>query len=179
MSDKNTEEWRVVPEFPKIEASNMGRIRDSITKKIRKTPIGKRGYPNFSYWNNGKIRLLTVHRCVAFAFLENPEKKPQINHKDGDKTNNHVSNLEWATSRENVLHARNTGLHKSDGDKPVLQITKDGCVLAKFKSASQASRETGISRSCICNVCNKRFYNGRHNFTAGGYVWKWANSTTM
>lgn len=176
---ENIEEWRVVPGFPKIEVSNYGKIRDSMSKKPRKTPIGKRGYPNFSYWTDGKLRLLTVHRCVAIAFLDNPNNKPQVNHIDGNKENNHVSNLEWATSKENIIHARNTGLHVSDGDKPVVQITKTGLVLAKFKSASQASRETGVSRSCICNVCNKRVYKGRHNLTAGGYIWKWANSTTI
>lgn len=137
------------------------------------TPVGKRGYPVFSLRVGDSYRLLTVHRCVAEAFLPNPEGKPQVNHIDGDKTNNNVKNLEWATSRENLLHARRIGLHKSDGDKPVLQINH-GVVIAEYKSASQAERLTGIGRANICNVCRAQGTRKQNHFkTAGGFEWKW------
>lgn len=170
------EHWRPVPSTNgKIEASNLGRIRTSLTKFIRKTPIGKRGYPVFSF----QRRLLTVHRCVAEAFIPNPEKKQQVNHIDGDKSNNRLEDLEWATPRENVMHARRTGLHKSDGDKPVLKI-KNGIVLARYKSASEAGRVNGISRSNIANVCRaKGTARESHYKTAGGFEWIWNTTSTQ
>ena len=159
----------------KYEVSTLGRIRNSITKFVRKTTPSKRGYPVFSCTLNGKFMLVNVHKCVAQAFIPNPKNKPQVNHIDGDKTNNCVSNLEWATSKENTAHARNVGLHTSDGDKEVIQI-KDGIVIGEYRSASEAARQTGIGRSNIANVC--RGYvskEGKHCLTAGGYVWKWKN----
>lgn len=130
------------------------------------------GYIRYHVSENRKTTKILAHRLIAMAFILNPENKPEINHIDGNKENNNVSNLEWVTPSENQRHARKTGLHISDGDKPVLQI-KDEKIIKKYKSASVASRETGISRSNICNVCNKRVYKNRHFLTAGGFVWQW------
>lgn len=150
-----------------------GKVFSHCANAFRKTPIGKRGYPVVSIRDeNGKPRLMTVHRLVAKTFIPNPNNLPEINHIDGDKTNNHVGNLEWVTRRENDAHARATGLHKSDGDKAVIQL-KDGIEIARFKSASEASRKTGIGRSAISNVCRGYVWNGRHCRTAGGYGWKY------
>ncbi len=156
----------------KYEISNQGRIRNTKTKRLLKLSPSKRGYLVFSCQIKGKHKVVNVHKCVATEFVPNPENKPQVNHIDGNKLNANAGNLEWVTQKENNAHARKIGLHKTDGDKPVLQI-RDGIVLAEYKSASEASRQTGIGRTLICNVCNHRFYNGRHNITAGGYVWKW------
>ena len=67
-------------------------------------------YKQVSLWKNNKKINLFVHRLVAEAFISNPSNKPEVNHKDGNRQNNHVSNLEWATSKENSQHAVNTGL---------------------------------------------------------------------
>ena len=169
------EEWRCIKFLlGKYEVSQYGRIRKTDTRKIRKTPTSKRGYPVFSCYINGKMKLVTVHKCVATEFLPNPDNKREVNHIDGNKENNFIGNLEWVTPRQNMLHARKIGLHKSDGDKPVLMIL-NGVVINKFRSASQAERETGISRSNICNVCNKRIIkrSGGVCKTAGGYEWEW------
>ena len=165
-----TEEvWKDIP-IPglagRYEVSNLGRIRNAKNKRLRATPIGKRGYPVFSI----RGRLITVHRCVASAFLPNPENLPQVNHIDGDKSNNNAINLEWCTAKDNNLHARRTGLHKSDGDKPVIQML-NGEVIARFKSAAEAGRATGINRSSIGRVIHKYVYKGHHSLRAGGYEW--------
>ena len=148
----------------KYEVSNRGKIRNAKTKRLLKLSQSKRGYLVFSCNVNGKHKLVNVHKCVAMEFIPN--------HMDGNKMNPDVNNLEWVSARDNILHARKTGLHISDGDKPVLQI-KDGEVINEFKSASEASRVTGIKRCNICNVCRNYCWNGHHCKTAGGFKWKW------
>lgn len=173
---EDVEQWRLHPEFSSIEVSSFGRIRNARTQRVLKTPVGKRGYPVFrKYLSKGKCRLLTVHRCVALVFIENPENKAFVNHIDGDKTNNHVSNLEWVTPKENNAHARRMGLKASDGDKAVVQI-EGSTVINRFKSASEASRITGIGRSNISNVCRAvGTAMQTHYATAGGYKWRYVN----
>ena len=67
-------------------------------------------YKQVSLWKNNKGTSLYVHRLVAEAFIPNPQNKPEVNHIDGNRQNNHISNLEWVTSGENSLHAAKTGL---------------------------------------------------------------------
>ena len=114
-----------------------------------------------------------VHICVALAFIPNPNGLPCINHKDGNKANNRVDNLEWCSHAENMKHASRTGLCKGYGYKPVLQI-KEGVIVNEFFSAAEAERVTGIHSSAICNVANHRIKkDGAHYYTAGGYKWEW------
>jgi len=110
-------------------------------------------------------RLTLVHRLVAEMFIPNPENKPQVNHKDGDKTNNDVSNLEWCTAKENNQHALDTGLIDNE-KKPVIGM-KDG-VGQWFKSQTEASRILGVRQGNISKVCLGRAK------TAGGYTWRYA-----
>ena len=104
---------------------------------------------------------------LARTFIDNPENKPQVNHIDGNKENYALDNLEWCTSKENMMHAREHGLHVSDGDKRTAQLTMNGDIVAVFKSASEASRSTGIQR---CNISSVARGNTR-NKSAGGYRW--------
>ena len=74
--------------------------------------IDKKGYKRVCISDNGSQFTLKVHRVIAEKFIPNPENKPQVNHKDGNKLNNCVDNLEWVTNSENQLHAWSTGLNK-------------------------------------------------------------------
>lgn len=162
--------WRPIKGTDKAYyISSFGRIYSTKSKKLLKTPVGKRGYPNCNIMINSKQKLVTIHRLVANHFISNPDNKPQVNHIDGDKTNNNITNLEWVTSQENIMHARQTGLHVSDGDKSVNQL-KDGIIIATYKSISEASRKTGINRGNINQCCLKH----RRYKTAGGYEWEYA-----
>ena len=76
------------------------------------------GYETVSLYKNGKGKKFLVHRLVAKAFIDNPEKAPEINHKDGNRLNNRIENLEWVSSKENKSHARKIGLYKNLGKNP-------------------------------------------------------------
>lgn len=94
-------------------ATKEGLIYSSKTNKYLKISYDKQGYPRVGlYIGNYKIKTIKVHRLIAETFIDNPELKGDVNHKDGIKTNNHVDNLEWNTRSENILHAYNNGLKK-------------------------------------------------------------------
>lgn len=105
------------------QVSNFGRVKSlarvvigknnrkyDIKEKIVKSRIHQNGYLFVHLCKNGKKKHLSIHRLLAQAFIPNLENKPEVNHKDGNKENNRVENLEWATSKENVHHAFRTGL---------------------------------------------------------------------
>lgn len=158
--------WKPVPEYEGYyEVSNLGRIRNTRTGRTLKGHPDTKGYPCFWPKINGRRRCLRIHRCVALAFSPNPDNKPEVNHRDGDKKNPTADNLEWVTSRENHLHAHRTGLVPKTSDRPVIQ-KKDGLTIAEYPSLSEAARRTGVGLSNISmNI-------GGYSKTAGGYTWE-------
>ena len=92
-----------------IKLSNRDKPQLYKGKELKQT-LNKYGYPIVKLSKEGKVKTLTVHRLVLSNFSINPENKPQVNHIDGSKTNNELSNLEWVTAKENAHHARVTGL---------------------------------------------------------------------
>lgn len=147
--------------------SNFGRFKSvSSLRKIEKIlpfNIGKCGYHRVSMKINGKQKLTLIHRLVALKFIENTENKPQINHKDGDKSNNYASNLEWTTCKENVDHAFKTGLRVAPKGDIHYRYNKDGKPLydkttgeLKYKSLYQASRILKMSPTTLLWHLNKQ-----------------------
>jgi hypothetical protein len=130
-----------------------------------------RGYRIVVLSKNGVHKSIRVHRLVADAFLSNPENKSEVNHIDGNKENNKVSNLEWATRSENMAHAFMTGLAKlppAQEFKKVAQYTRSGMLLNIFDSIKGAGKHTGTDMSDICNCCRG------NRKTAGGFIWQYA-----
>lgn len=119
------EEWRDIEEFPGYQVSNLGNVRalnrvvyckSGQYRHLEAKPVAliKNAYNFYLYANfhkNGKAYTRSVHRLVASAFIPNPENKREVNHKDGNKENNAVDNLEWVTPSENQTHSYATGLH--------------------------------------------------------------------
>lgn len=98
-----------------------GSITESKSGNKKKTYKDKDGYSILLLSKKGKLKSYRVHRLVAYRYLSNPYNKPQVNHKDGNKSNNNVDNLEWATASENVKHAFDTGLKSvSERHKKIL-----------------------------------------------------------
>lgn len=87
------------------QISNFGNVINVKTKKPLKGKKDKKGYLCVVLYSNGKRKEHKRHRLVALNFIPNPFNKPEVNHKDGDKANNYVDNLEWATTKENINHA--------------------------------------------------------------------------
>lgn len=120
-----------------------------------------------------------IHRIVSQAFIPNPLNYPCINHKDGNKQNNKVENLEWCTYKQNLLHAKNIGLWRYNHPykcKPIYQYDLNGNFIAKFDNAQIAYKKTGVCARNILQVASKEEYNKRTHSTrkqAGGFVWKY------
>lgn len=146
------EEWKDIKGFEGwYQVSNEGKVF-SVKSNILLNPyIVNNGYCIVTLCKDKRKYRRSVHRLVAQSFMPNPENKPEINHKDGDKTNNCVKNLEWVTREENEKHAWANGLKRLVGCKKVLD--KDTGFV--YPSVGEAARQTGkfaisISRSCRC-----------------------------
>ena len=103
----------------RYEVSNTGMVRSKgthVNKGIHelKAKTNKYGYKEVTLYLDGKKKSKTIHRLVAITYIPNPENAPQVNHIDGDKTNNDVTNLEWCTSSDNIKHAFRTGLKEAN-----------------------------------------------------------------
>ncbi len=108
---KSQEVWRDIPGYKGLyQVSNFGRIKSLKRNRIIKQQVQNGGYKLIHLYSNSKRKALTVHRLVALSFISNPQNKPHINHKDCDKSNNWLDNLEWVTPSENMQHAFKNGL---------------------------------------------------------------------
>lgn len=136
---------------------------------ILKPSIDAYGYKIIGLNKNNHHQTKTIHRLVAIAFIPNPENKPEVNHKDTNKLNCYESNLEWATSKENIIHACKHGLHRKSG-KPIIQFSMDGVFIEKFQSILEACTKTGVSRHGIILALSGKYRQ------SGGFKWSLINN---
>lgn len=116
-----------------------------------KGEIDKDGYRRVLIYVDGKRKKFFVHRLVAEQYIPNPENKPQVNHKDGDKLNNHYSNLEWVTNKENIVHAEKLGLRSHENVLRIEQV-KEIKKLFGTKSMKELAEMYNVSLSCIKHI---------------------------
>ena len=158
--------WKKINEFPQYEVSNTGMVRKGT--KVKKCRSNSRGYPTAVLYENGKRKNIPVHRLVAIAFIPNPGNLPQVNHKDENKQNNNVANLEWCDAKYNNNYSNAAGRAFDYKSIPVVMLTFDGAVHSIFPGSASASRQTGIGQGNINEVCM-----GKRE-SAGGYVFRHA-----
>ena len=151
------EEWKPVKGFEGLyEVSNLGQVRslDRLRKNVKgmakingRIITGNHGgkhYYQVALRKDGKKKYMSVHRLVAEAFIPNPDGKSQVNHIDGNKQNNVVSNLEWVTPSENILHSFETGLNTHIGEKNIqAKLTREQVAEIK-KLYVKGGKEYGV-----------------------------------
>jgi len=144
-----------IPNYPNYSVTEDGKVMNNKTNRELKPILGNTGYCQVSLCNNGKIKNYNIHRLVASAFLSNDENKKCVNHKNGIKSDNRLSNLEWSTYSENLQHAFDTNLKiftkktreaiYKKNIKPVLD-TQTGIF---YDSAKEASMLLGINKNTL------------------------------
>lgn len=144
--------WEVVAVNPNYEVSDLGEVRNIKTGRVLKQKL-RNGYLAVNLSNDGKVTTYNVHRLVADAFLDNPDKKSQINHKDEIKINNSLPNLEYVTPQENIKYSR---------ANQVIGKDINGNIVLEFDSLAEAGRQgyfsNYIKRSFMYHLPYKGVY---------------------
>lgn len=187
------EEWKDIEGYEGLyQVSNLGKVKSlsriiirsngrqhTVKEKYIKQFQDKCGYMVAYLCKCGKKSNCRVHRLVANAFIPNLKNKPQVNHKDGNKTNNNVNNLEWCTNGENQIHAFQYGLnhhtrisgYDNSQSKEIIMCDLQGNEIKRFGSIKEAGRKMKIQDTNIINVAKRK----KSCNTAGGYIWRYAN----
>jgi hypothetical protein len=167
--------WKDITGYEGLyKVSSYGRIKSLIDHYgnervlILKNIVNDRGYLRVNLYKLGKIKTLKVHRIVAIEFIPNPDKKKQVNHIDGIKINNYISNLEWNTGHENIKHSWKIGLRKplvfTDLHRQRIGIAKSKQVInylngEVYESIRQASLAYSISAPYLSRMLNGKCKN--------------------
>lgn len=161
----DNEEWRNVKingqEYENYFVSSLGRFKNSKGIIMENYKPHHSGY----IFLRVNIQKYALHRIIAMTFLDNPENKPAVNHIDGNKTNNSVSNLEWCTIAENNEHNHKSGFIKYYNRK-IGQYDLEGNLIKEFNSIVEAMNKTNVKTTI------KKVLKGEQK-TAGGFIWKY------
>lgn len=175
--DEDTEEWKKHPEYENYLISNQGRVKRlsyvntnnnrRMKEKILAGSLHSDGYIYISILlGNSKYRQISKHRLVAQTFLDNPNNFPEINHKDGNKLNNSVENLEWVTSSDNQIHAVQNNLQPKNIYTYKGKLTKEQRDEIIFRysttdiSKRKLAKEYNVSHTTICSIINNKYNYG-------------------
>ena len=141
--------WKKIKDFENYEVNELGQVRRN--SKILKSEL-RNGYYSVTLSKNGKRVHKRIHRLIAEAFIPNPDNLPQVNHKNQNKLNNNIDNLEWCNNTYNSQYPNDLSVYCFDLDRI-------------YKSATEASVHTGVCRTSILKACRGQLQR------AGGMLW--------
>ena len=180
MEKENEEIWKTIEDYPNYEVSSFGTVKNKTTNKILKPSLNCSGYNRYTLTHNLKNKIVSAHRIVAETFIQNPENKPTVNHKDRNRINNNLENLEWATHLEQNLHKSKSNNIRSHALNVTRICSKTNIVLESYDSLKKASEwviHNNLSKiknndyksvmSKISAVINNKI----HCNTSFGYKW--------
>ena len=169
--------WKDIPGYEGLyQVSSLGRIKSfNDSKKYYGKPfhylhptISTKGYAQVTFYDKNKTRhKTTVHRLVATMFIDNPYNYPCINHKDENKLNNRVDNLEWCTYKHNNNYGTARLRARITKSRPVSQYTLEGIWIASYATPSIAADLLKCDRHRITDCCSGK------TSSALGYLWEW------
>ena len=163
------EEWKPIVGFDEYEVSNLGNIRRTIRYSVKPYP-NRKGYLSLKLSQDGKLKTTKMHTLVALAFLGDRPPGMQINHKDGDKKNNSLLNLEYISGSDNIKHAIALGLYRPNYQlRGTPKLTREQVleIRQKFGTATlrEIGKQYGVSREAIIAI-------------KYGRNWKWLKSAS-
>ena len=156
--------WKDVPGYEQYYmVSNTGKMFSKFSNRLLTPWMTSHGYMRVSLrLNKTKTTRVFVHRLVALAFIDNPLNKTQVNHIDGNKQNNHVSNLEWVTPSENIQHSMETGFNKCGVDRTTSKLSREDVEYIRQNPLNLSQRKLakmfGVSKSPIYQVIHYETY---------------------
>lgn len=158
---RTQEEWRGITGWSeRYQVSTDGQVKNIQTGRIKKWQEARNGYYRVSLYKDAeqKDNKYYIHRLVAEAFIPNPENKPEVNHKDNNKENNHYSNLEWVTHSENHIHLRSLGCLVGEGNGRA-KFTKEDVLhirsLQGQMSHGKIAKMYGVGKAAIQKIQNR------------------------
>lgn len=151
--------------------SNKGRVKSLYANKERilKPYLNRDGYLKVDIFDNKKRKSYSVHRLVALCFIDNPLNLKEVNHKDEDKKNNNIKNLEWCDTKYNCNYGTRNERRAKNCYKRVCSIDKQGNI-KHYISRNEAAKETGIAATSISKALSNNYPNHK---TAGGLFWQY------
>ena len=170
MENENEEVWKDIVGYEGLyQVSDKGRVRSLKfgKERILRSRRDGCGYLQVILCKNGEMKTFRIHRIVAQAFILNPNNLPEVNHKDENKINNSVENLEWCDRKYNNNFGTINQRRAEKRSKPVLQYTKTGKFVKEWKSLMDVQRNLGCSNAHISDCCN-----GKRKSTYD-FVWRY------
>ena len=162
--------YKPIQGFPNYQVSNLGNVKSINYRHTNKekvlSPSLCNGYHSVQLYNENGLKKCNIHRLVAEAFIPNPNNYPVVNHKDENKLNNYVENLEWCSQKYNCNYGERNEKIGNRVRKKITQYSKKGEKIKEWRSLTDASKTLNISKSDISLCCRGKLK------SAGGYKWE-------